>query len=299
MRRLGLDLVLWRDASGTARCAEAACPHRGADLGRGRVVGGEIECPYHGFRYAGDGRCTLMPCEGRAARVPAAMRLRLHPVREAHGFLWLWYGPEAEAARPLPWVSGAPGDGPRTATRTFTWDARFSRVMEGMLDVHHVPFVHRRYFPRAWARLDPFEVEADGGVVRLRGALRREAARPGSGLAFEAALAFPGTVHFRFPQLRGLKGLVVVCTPVDGESTWIAERYDIEVPLIGRLVGAFGIVTDWLLILPDDRRVQRSSRPRTGTLATNQLVHADAAIAAWHRPRAAALSAAGRPPPDA
>ncbi|NMG22481.1 hypothetical protein DP116_24740 [Brasilonema bromeliae SPC951] len=35
----------------------------------GRVIDGCIECPYHGFRYASEGHCTLIPCEGKKAKI--------------------------------------------------------------------------------------------------------------------------------------------------------------------------------------------------------------------------------------
>ncbi|HLT39256.1 MAG TPA: Rieske 2Fe-2S domain-containing protein, partial [Enhygromyxa sp.] len=63
LERLGRRLVLWRDAAGEVACLPAACPHRGADLSLGRVRAGEIECRYHGFRFASSGACTAVPCE--------------------------------------------------------------------------------------------------------------------------------------------------------------------------------------------------------------------------------------------
>ena len=51
LRRLGRDLVLWRDAGGNAVIGASACPHRGAALAGGRVRDGELACPWHGFQY--------------------------------------------------------------------------------------------------------------------------------------------------------------------------------------------------------------------------------------------------------
>ena len=46
-------VVLFRDASGTARALQDRCPHRFAPLSRGRVCDGQIECGYHGLRFGG------------------------------------------------------------------------------------------------------------------------------------------------------------------------------------------------------------------------------------------------------
>lgn len=37
------------------------CPHRFAYLSKGRRIGDEVECVYHGLRFGPDGRCTHSP----------------------------------------------------------------------------------------------------------------------------------------------------------------------------------------------------------------------------------------------
>ena len=58
-----------------------------APIGGGPRAGagspGQLECPYHGFRYDAAGACTLTPCEGAKAKPSRALCLRLHPVRVA------------------------------------------------------------------------------------------------------------------------------------------------------------------------------------------------------------------------
>jgi phenylpropionate dioxygenase-like ring-hydroxylating dioxygenase large terminal subunit len=284
VERVGKPLVLWRDASGMARCADAACPHRGANLGLGRTQRGELECPYHGFRFNGEGACTLMPCEGREARPSRALCLRLYPVREAHGFIWAYLGGTAREPLPeLPWVAGAPEPAPHSASVEHVWNARFTRVMEGMMDLHHFPFAHRRYAPTAYTRLDPYEVRVEGGTIRTTGWLRKESEPPGSGLRFDIHVGYPGVIHLRFsPRFQG----VVVCTPIDSEHTWIAARYHqdyLRLPGLGWLVSRLLIGLEFQLIQPDDYRMVRHSLPRSGSLRHGALVRADRAIAAWHQ----------------
>jgi|GEM_PF-1546417 len=176
VERLGQRLVLWRDTSGAVRCADAACPHRGADLGLGRVLQGQLECPYHGFRYDAAGACTLTPCEGAETKPSRALCLRLHPVREAHGLLWVYLGaPSSKPLPELPWIPGACEPDRHGATTEAVWNARFSRVMDA----------HRRYAPPGYTRLDPYEVRVEDGLIRTQGGLRKQAAAPGTGLRFE------------------------------------------------------------------------------------------------------------------
>lgn len=284
--RLGQSLVLWRDGDGRACAALAACPHRGADLSLGRVVEGQLQCPYHGFRFQPDGACSRIPCEGSAAKIPPRLQLSLAHVEEAHGFVWVYAGDEdAREATPLPWIADAPEPGGDEAVREMTWDVRFSRVMEGMLDLHHFPFAHRRFTPPGYTRLDPYEAAVDDdGVLRTTGRLRRERA-PESGFVMHIDVAFPGTLSVRFSEAIGG---VVVCTPIDEERTYIALRYRARVPVLGalpfvnRLAAELSVVAEMRLIQPDDYRMLRSTTPRTGGPEQGQLVHADKGVALWH-----------------
>src|SRR4051794_12132526 len=49
VRLLGEDLVLWRDRDGHPHALADHCPHRWARLSLGRVLGGDLQCAYHGL----------------------------------------------------------------------------------------------------------------------------------------------------------------------------------------------------------------------------------------------------------
>lgn len=46
-----MPIVLYRDKNGKVVCSEDRCPHRVAQISGGRMINGEIECPYHGKVY--------------------------------------------------------------------------------------------------------------------------------------------------------------------------------------------------------------------------------------------------------
>jgi len=88
VRLLGEDLVLWRDGSGGIHAWKDYCGHRGARLSLGCVKKGEIECPYHGWRYDGQGDCTLVPAHPDR-HAPASDRLIFkHYAEERYGYVW-------------------------------------------------------------------------------------------------------------------------------------------------------------------------------------------------------------------
>jgi len=96
VRMLGRDFVVFRTESGEAHVLDAYCPHLGAHLGHGgRVVGDDIECPFHNWRWNGKGRCTHIPYSDR---VPDYAQTPAWPVLDRNGFLFVWY--HAEGAEP-------------------------------------------------------------------------------------------------------------------------------------------------------------------------------------------------------
>ena len=58
---LGDRLVLWRDSWRVVHAFRDVCVHRGTVLSLGHVAADEIVCPYHGWRYSGDGICRAIP----------------------------------------------------------------------------------------------------------------------------------------------------------------------------------------------------------------------------------------------
>jgi nitrite reductase/ring-hydroxylating ferredoxin subunit len=90
LRYFARDLVLFRTADGAAHVLDAVCPHLGAHLGRGRVDGDVLVCPFHAWRWNGAGECTGIPY---AKRIPPKARTRAYPVVEHSGAIFAWYDP--------------------------------------------------------------------------------------------------------------------------------------------------------------------------------------------------------------
>ena len=66
-----------------------ACPHRLVPLSAATVVDGRLQCPYHGWEFAADGACEVVPSLGPDANIPP--RAHLDPVPtlvERDGFVY-------------------------------------------------------------------------------------------------------------------------------------------------------------------------------------------------------------------
>src|SRR5690606_3137098 len=66
LRRLGEDLVLYQDRSGTLGLLQDRCPHRNASLAYGIPSENGLRCAYHGWMFNEAGRCLAQPFEETA-----------------------------------------------------------------------------------------------------------------------------------------------------------------------------------------------------------------------------------------
>lgn len=164
---LGDDLVLWWDRAGDRwRAFADVCPHRLVPLSEGRLNGaGELECPYHGWTFRGDGHCTTIPQSepepspspeesGLEEGEPAGLRsprsrCRAYATATGQGLLFVFAGDPAhsqDVALPLvPPLEETPAAGERPwlvqdTFRDLPYDAL--TLLENVLDVSHVPFTH-------------------------------------------------------------------------------------------------------------------------------------------------------------
>jgi phenylpropionate dioxygenase-like ring-hydroxylating dioxygenase large terminal subunit len=290
LTRFGERLVLFRDERGVVCALPARCPHRGADLSRGRVIDGTIACPYHGFRFDRGGRCVETPCEGARA-IPPHLRARPLVVREAFGLVWLWRGDPSNVPE-IPWFDALPRDTARSASAQMTWRSSLARTLEAMLDIHHLPIAHRSVGAGVTGtRLDPYEARVEDGVIRTAGVLRRDdgprASTEGTRIAID--VRFPSQVHL---VLSPSTPAFVACTPIDETHTWILTRYWVEVPVIGQVLAWLALRFELGLVQPDDQRLAEDAEPSTPSLETMCAVRADAGIVLWHRLADAAEKAA-------
>ena len=87
---LGRKIVVYRSTGGLVRTLDARCPHLGADLGKGKVAGDNIQCAFHHWEFGCDGNCQNAP---GLSEIPKR-RVRPYPTQEKWGCIWIWNGPE-------------------------------------------------------------------------------------------------------------------------------------------------------------------------------------------------------------
>ena len=157
LRYFGTDLVIFRTESGEAKVLDAYCPHMGAHLGYGirdnagggsRVIGDSIECPFHGWRYNGEGQCTHVPyAKNLPPRVAKGEQLiACWPVREVNQQILVWYHPDkaAPSFEPPEIAEAMPGNADWTDFIIHEWtiNTHMQEMAENSVDVAHFEYVH-------------------------------------------------------------------------------------------------------------------------------------------------------------
>jgi phenylpropionate dioxygenase-like ring-hydroxylating dioxygenase large terminal subunit len=145
LRYFGRDLVIWRGEDGVARMLAAHCRHLGAHMGHGgRVTGNLLECPFHAWRYDGEGVVRDIPY---AQTIPPRLTRpcnHLWPVTEANRLIWFWYHPEGA---PPQWevenVSEAAAvDWTDYEVHEWRVFGSLQNMAENAVDVAHFRYVH-------------------------------------------------------------------------------------------------------------------------------------------------------------
>jgi vanillate monooxygenase len=155
-------IVLYRRGNGAIAALEDRCSHRRYPLSRGKVVGDLLQCGYHGACFDAQGQCLAIPGQGA---VPARLHLRAYPVLERDGVIFIWPGHPAEADPELlpDWHINDAADWARVRG-VHHMPANYQLVLDNLLDLTHVQFVHRNLGGPGVAE-SPLQFSVDGDVV--------------------------------------------------------------------------------------------------------------------------------------
>jgi len=86
---LNTRIALYRDPAGEPIALSARCPHMGADLSLGDIVGDDLRCAYHHFCFGRTGACTKIPTDGP---IPPTAKVFSYPTAERYGLIWAFNG---------------------------------------------------------------------------------------------------------------------------------------------------------------------------------------------------------------
>ncbi|MBW4622026.1 MAG: Rieske (2Fe-2S) protein [Cyanosarcina radialis HA8281-LM2] len=155
------DFVLFRTATSKLHLFDAHCPHLGAHLGYGGKVNDEtIQCPFHGWRFNGEGQCVEIPY---ACKVLPKVQIQSWQVREVNGTILMYYHPDR---KPPDWEIPLLPEYTCKDWIPFKrrrWQVRTNpqEIAENGVDTAHSPFLHRQTF----VSLKSQSIEIDGAIL--------------------------------------------------------------------------------------------------------------------------------------
>jgi 3-ketosteroid 9alpha-monooxygenase subunit A len=140
----GTKLVVFADSRGELKVLDAYCRHMGGDLSQGTVKGDAVACPFHDWRWGGNGRCVGIPY---AKRVPPRARTRSWITLEENKQLFVWNDPQGNPPPPhvvIPRIEGAFS----SDWSNWTWDSvriegsHCREIIDNTVDMAHFFYVH-------------------------------------------------------------------------------------------------------------------------------------------------------------
>ncbi|MBF6079538.1 Rieske 2Fe-2S domain-containing protein [Nocardia beijingensis] len=140
----GTELVVFAGEDGKINVLNAFCPHMGGNLAHGTVKGDTIACPFHDWRWRGDGKCAEIPY---ARRVPPLARTKAWPTMEISGQLFIWHDPQgrkppAELTIPEIPTYGDPGWTDWVWNSILVEDSHCREIVDNVVDMAHFFYVH-------------------------------------------------------------------------------------------------------------------------------------------------------------
>jgi len=293
--RMGEKLAFWRDEKGRVGCVRDRCAHRGASLSRGGVVGGHLQCPFHGFEYDSSGRVTLIPANGSNAPVPERFTVHSYPTHEEHGFIWIWWGEDPPEDLETPKFFDDLGEGFSYGKVIDPWDAHYSRVIENQLDVVHLPFVHANTIGRGGRTLvdGPLVEWIEDHRFRVYVFNRRDDGHPPRKPGELTKPDKPFHLEFIFPNLwqnhisEDVR-IVAAFVPVDDLRTLLYLRFyqnRLRVPILRDIFNWIAMPFN-RYIAHQDRRVVETQLPKPSGLAIGEmLIQGDRPIVEYRKRR--------------
>jgi len=252
-RMLGEPILLGRDEGGAVFALRDICPHRGMPLSAGNFGGGEIECCYHGWRFAPDGRCTAIPSlvDGQDFDL-ATVSIARYPASEVQGNVWVYFGEDPGRAPEIPRIDGFAESAAPRLIETMRFGVAIDHAVVGLMDPAHGPFVHRAWW---WRSKHSVHEKAKEFAPSPWGFTMSRHAPSSNSRAYRLLGGAPETeIAFRLPSVRieqirtGRHAVtnLTALTPIDDDTTevnhcvyWTAPWLSAMKPLLRPYVRAF------------------------------------------------------------
>lgn len=293
VKRLNLDLALFRNTKGEIACVEDQCTHRGAALSKGKMMGDFIQCPFHGLEFDKNGKCTFIPANGKSSTAGISRyNVRHYPVKESNGIVYVWFGDAEKATEQVPFFYDYIDDSYSFSEIEDHWNSHYSRCIENQLDVVHVPIVHYNTIGRGNKTLiNGPKVEFEKGILRT--SANNEIDNGQKPKAPAECVIKDTNLNFIFPNIwmnhiSSKIKVIIYFAPVDDENTILYIRFYCKITklkAVNSLIAFFGKFAN-KIIERQDKRVVITQKPKASSLKSGEkLLSGDGPIIMYRRKR--------------
>lgn len=297
VKRMNLDLVLFRNSQDELGCVVDQCTHRGAALSKGKIVGDCVQCPFHGLEFDTEGSCKFIPANGKSSTADLSRyNVKHYRVREANDIIYFWYGDEEKlaekAGEPLPFFYDYIDPSYSYSELEDHWNSHYSRSIENQLDVVHVPIVHYNTIGRGHKTL------INGPLVLFENGILQTSANNevdnGQKPKPPAECVIKDTnLNFVFPNIwmnhiSSKIKVIIYFAPVDDENTILYIRFYnklTNIRVINNFIAFFGKFAN-KIIERQDKRVVITQKPKASSYKSGEkLVAGDGPIIMYRKLR--------------
>jgi phenylpropionate dioxygenase-like ring-hydroxylating dioxygenase large terminal subunit len=293
VKRLGLNLALFRNSLGELGCVEDQCSHRGAALSIGKIKDGCVQCPFHGLEFDKDGKCTFIPANGRASTLDISRyNVKAYLVREANNIIYLWYGDNGQERDTLPFFDNFVDGSYAYSELEDLWNTHYSRAIENQLDVVHLPFVHGSTIGRG------NKTVVNGPKVLFENNVLITSANNDIDSGQKPKTASESVIketnlNFKFPNvwmnhINPRLKVIIYFAPVDEENTVLYIRFYNKLTSmrwVNQFIAFFGKYAN-LIVERQDKRVVITQKPKASSYRSGEkLVAGDGPIVMYRKIR--------------
>jgi 3-ketosteroid 9alpha-monooxygenase subunit A len=240
----GQTLVVFCGEDGNIHVLDGFCRHMGGNLSEGTIKGNEIACPFHDWRWGGDGRCKKVPY---ARRTPRLARTATWKTMAQDGMLFIWNDPEGNPPPPgvtIPRIEGATSD-EWTDWHWYTTivNTNCREIIDNVVDMAHFFYIHGS-LPTQFKNI--FE-----GHVATQ--YMNSAGRPDLGEPGESQMLGTTSVASYYGPSFMIDDLIYHYTDVDHHTVLINCHYPIDA---NSFVLQYGIIVKKSAALPEELATQ-------------------------------------------
>jgi phenylpropionate dioxygenase-like ring-hydroxylating dioxygenase large terminal subunit len=161
---LGEWLAIFRGEDGKPVALRDRCMHRNSRLSSGKVNQGQLQCPYHGWIYNGDGKIVAVPAEGKSFTHLPTRCAKSYDILEQDGYIYVRLATPKEDFPPflMPYYQQPGWETVRVINR---FNNNVTNCAENFIDIPHTAFVHPGVFRQSRQQQLEMKVERRNGSV--------------------------------------------------------------------------------------------------------------------------------------